>query len=116
MLHRWPIQFITLAALVFLGPACSDPDKLVARAVEAELQKDPFHKVHCPPGEALPIVGARLRVSDVDTAIPVREHDRAAIFRAHLDAGRARLETFFIDENGIARGAYYVYARRLSAG
>jgi len=65
------------------------------------------------PGETLAIVSARLKIGDFDKTIAVAAKDRAAVFRVRLPAGRARLDTSFTDEQGVERGAYYVYARRL---
>ncbi len=67
-----------------------------------------------PAGVALPVAKARLRVGDTDLSRPVALEDRAATFKVALKAGRARLQTWFLDAEGRELcGAYYVYVRRL---
>ncbi len=38
---------------------------------------------------------------------------QAVTFRIKLEAGKTRLQTWFTDDEGTSRGAYYVYAKRL---
>lgn len=67
-----------------------------------------------PAGVALPVAKARLRVGDTDLSRPVAMEDKVAIFKVALKAGRARLQTWFLDAEGQELcGAYYVYVRRL---
>ena len=65
------------------------------------------------PGEAIPVVSARLRVGDFDEEQPVRGDDRAAVFSMKLKAGSMPVQTWLTDEHGETRGAYYVYVRRM---
>ena len=65
------------------------------------------------PGKAINVTSARLRIADVDETKPVQEEDCAAVFRVRLEAGSAHLQTWFTDDQGESRGAYYVYTRRL---
>ncbi len=53
-----------------------------------------------PPGKALPIVEARLKVSDVDQSKDVTKEDKAATFTVHLPAGKTTLQTWFYDRSG----------------
>lgn len=64
-------------------------------------------------GTALPVSRVRLKVGTADEAQNVARTDKQATFTISLPAGRARLQTWLIDEQGqeIA-GAYYVYIRR----
>jgi arylsulfatase A-like enzyme len=66
-----------------------------------------------PAGVALPVASARLKVGGFDATRPVGEGDKAVGFAVELPAGRARLQTWFLDAAGkeIA-GAYYVTVRR----
>ena len=66
------------------------------------------------PGEAIPVVRARLQVGDFDGEHTVGEDDHAAVFRVSLRAGSTRLQTWLINERGSDRGAYYVYAKKVS--
>lgn len=67
-----------------------------------------------PPGEALPIASARLRVGKTELAKPAAEGSAAVTFRLRLDAGTTDLKTWFLDARGEELcGAYYVEARRL---
>jgi len=64
-------------------------------------------------GKAIRVTGARIKIADVDQSKPV---DKAAVevtFRVKLKAGKAKLQTWFTDDGGASRGAYYVYAKRL---
>jgi hypothetical protein len=66
-----------------------------------------------PPGVALPVAEARLRVADVDETKPVRPGDQAVAYTVRLKAGRTQLQTWFYDAEGKEIcGAYYVYVRR----
>jgi arylsulfatase A-like enzyme len=51
---------------------------------------------------------ARLRVGDVDVSQPVPPGAKAVTFRVRLAAGGTRLQTWFGDQGGDLRGAYYV--------
>jgi hypothetical protein len=50
----------------------------------------------------------------MDEAITVHKEDCAVKFQTQLKAGKADLQTWFVDTQGESRGAYYVYAKRLS--
>ena len=64
-------------------------------------------------GIAIPITSARLQIADADLSKAVAPEDNACVFEVSLDAGSTRLQTWFTDENGGSRGAYYVYVTRL---
>ena len=64
------------------------------------------------PGQAIPVVQARLKIGDIDETKPVQDQDKAAVFQVRLKAGKTRLQTWFTDEKDQTRGAYYVYAKR----
>lgn len=66
-----------------------------------------------PSGKAISATSARLKVADVDLSMPVPRDAHAVTFQATLDAGKTRLQTWFTDDDGTSRGAYYVYAKRL---
>jgi hypothetical protein len=67
-----------------------------------------------PPGQALPVASARLKIADFDARQPVAPGSKAATFAMSLPAGRTQLESWLLDAAGkeIA-GAYYVTVRRL---
>lgn len=79
-----------------------------------------------PPGDNIPggkpykagtivnVTKARLKIGDFDESKPVRKKASEVTFKANLKKGKARLETWFTDEKGASRGAYYVYVKRLS--
>ena len=58
---------------------------------------------------------ARLRIRDQDLEQPIGATTEEARFRVRLQAGPARLQTWFINgaDDGGSIGAYYVYVRRL---
>jgi hypothetical protein len=66
-----------------------------------------------PGGKAIAAASARLKIADVDVTRPVPKDARAVAFQVRLQAGKARLQTWFTDDEGASRGAYYVYAKRL---
>jgi hypothetical protein len=67
-----------------------------------------------PPGKALPIVQARLKIGDVDEAKPVAAGDKECVFAVKLKAGmRTRMQSWFYDAGGKELcGAYFAYVRR----
>ena len=65
-------------------------------------------------GKAISATKARLKISDVDVTGPVPADAHAVTFRVQLKAGKTRLQTWFTDDKGVSRGAYYVYVKRLS--
>lgn len=57
---------------------------------------------------------ARLIIFDQEKILPVEPGCREATFHIHLtQTGTTQLEAWFIDQDGEARGAYYVYVERL---
>lgn len=65
-------------------------------------------------GRAIRATKARLRIGDVDLDKAVAADAREVVFRILLQPGKVRLQTWFTDEDGASRGAYYVYAARVS--
>ena len=65
-------------------------------------------------GKAIAATEARLKIADVDITKPIPQDAHAVTFRVQLKAGKTRLQTWFIDDKGESRGAYYVYVKRLS--
>jgi hypothetical protein len=66
-----------------------------------------------PGGKAIQATKARLKIADVDVTQPIPKGASAVTFRVGLEPGKTRLQTWFIDDDGASRGAYYVYAKRL---
>jgi len=67
-----------------------------------------------PGGQAIQATKARLKIADVDVSQPIASGATAATFQLSLQAGKTRMQTWFTDEQGASRGAYYVYVKRLS--
>jgi arylsulfatase A-like enzyme len=65
-----------------------------------------------PGGKTISATSARLKIADVDLTKPVPQDAVAVTFQAKLTAGKTRLQTWFTDDAGTSRGAYYVYAKR----
>ncbi|MHC4691923.1 MAG: arylsulfatase [Planctomycetota bacterium] len=82
-LRRWPLEV----------------DKPITAAVEK--------------GKAINITQARLKIADVDVTKPVPKEAHDVTFRVQLKTGKTRLQTWFTDDKGASRGAYYVYVKRL---
>ena len=66
-----------------------------------------------PGGKAISATTARLKLGDVDLSMPVPRDAHGVTFQATLKAGKTRLQTWFTDDDGTSRGAYYVYAKCL---
>ena len=64
-------------------------------------------------GKAIAVTKARLKIANVDVSKPVSKEASAVTFRVQLKAGKTRLQTWFTDDKGASRGAYYVYVKRL---
>ena len=67
-----------------------------------------------PPGKALPIVRARLKIGDVDETKPVAAGAKEVAFTVKLKAGtRTRMQSWFYDAAGKELcGAYFAYVNR----
>ncbi|MEA3364576.1 MAG: arylsulfatase [Candidatus Hydrogenedentes bacterium] len=64
-------------------------------------------------GAALNITRAKMTLQDAAVAADVPKNTLGVTFRVPLEAGTAKLQTWFIEEDGTERGAYYVYVRRV---
>jgi arylsulfatase A-like enzyme len=64
-------------------------------------------------GKAIDATKARLKVADKDLSRPIPADAHYVRFQVELKACKTRLQTWFSDDNGTSRGAYYVYAKRL---
>jgi len=58
---------------------------------------------------------ARLKIGDHELKATVKDEDKAVNFRLKLESGPARIQTWLIDTQGVARGAYYVTIRKLDS-
>ncbi len=67
-----------------------------------------------PGGKAIRANSARLKIADVDQTTLVHAKDIFAKFSVQLKPGKTTMQTWFSDEQGNSRGAYYVYAKRIS--
>jgi arylsulfatase len=76
----------------------------------------PLHKQvdgELPPGKALPIAKARLRVGASEQTQDVKPEDKHVRFSVPLKKGETRAQTWFYDVDGQELcGAYYVYVHR----
>ena len=66
-----------------------------------------------PGGKAISATRARLKIADVDMTKTIPNDAHAVTFRVRLKAGKTRLQTWFMDDKGESRGAYYAYVKRL---
>jgi len=64
-------------------------------------------------GKAISATKARLKIADVDIVKAIPKDAHIVTFKVQLKAGKTRLQTWFTDESGESRGAYYVYVKRL---
>jgi arylsulfatase len=66
-----------------------------------------------PPGNALPIAKAKIRVGETEKRIDLTPADKSAKFVIPLQSGRTKVQTWFYDASGQKLcGAYYVYVKR----
>ena len=63
-------------------------------------------------GKAIQADKARLQIGSFDQTQDLAGGAKAAVFKAKLPAGPAKLKTWFLGDKQ-DRGAYYVYVRRL---
>ena len=99
-LRRWPRELdVPMNALV--PPETPDPKRHHAGYRLLQL-----------PSRELTVVRARLQVGDFDQSVTVEQDARARRFTVPLPKGQHRLQTWFTNEQGDSRGAYYVYIER----
>jgi hypothetical protein len=77
--------------------------------------RDPQPNRETTPGQAVPVVKARLKLGALDQSCEVKPEDKAAVFEVRLPAGPAELQSWLYSSDGTERGAYYVYAELLKA-
>lgn len=68
---------------------------------------------HYPPGQALHVRKAKIKIGDVEKEIDVQAGSKSADFELDLPAGDTALHTLFIDAEGQPYGAFYAYISRL---
>jgi arylsulfatase B len=64
-------------------------------------------------GQAIKVVKAKLMVGGMEQIKAVESDDKAAAFSVTLKPGPTKLQSWFMEEDGQSRGAYYVYVRWL---
>ncbi len=64
-------------------------------------------------GKAINAAKARISIADIDQSKPVLADAKEVTFRVKLKTGKTKLQTWFTDDKGASRGAYYVYVKRL---
>ncbi len=83
-------------------------------AINDTSDDDPPEKPWCDiqANRSFKAIRARVKIQGVDLTSAVEEGAREVVFSAELEQGSARLQTWFIDEAGDSRGAYYVHIER----
>ncbi len=67
----------------------------------------------CPDGKPIRATTARLKIGQLDLVLPVSADATIVTFKVKLDAGKTKLQTWFVDEKtNESRGAYYAIVRR----
>ena len=64
-------------------------------------------------GKGIEAVKARLKIAGADETIDIPEGASDTTFTVQLKAGKTRMQTWLTNSKGVARGAYYVYVKRL---
>ncbi len=65
-------------------------------------------------GKAITARTARIRIGDTEKTQPVEPEASAVRFRVSLREGSTRLETWFVEDKGQSRGAYYTTVKRIA--
>ena len=63
-------------------------------------------------GKALPVVNARLKISDFDKTIDATDDMLEAKFIVPLNKGKHHIHTKFMDKVGKGFGVHYLYVKR----
>jgi len=89
--------------------------KEVGLPLDAALPEDPWitDNRNQTPGKAIHPARARVRLGDVEQSVAIAPGDMGATFELDLPRGPAELRTWLVDEDGVERGAYFVYVERL---
>ena len=98
------------APIVLLNPNASDLMPLRRWPTEVNA---PINAA-IPGGRAIRADKARLRIGRIDLAKPVPQEAREILFRVSLEPGKMKLQTWLSADDSTSRGAYFVYARRVS--
>lgn len=67
--------------------------------------------VPLPPGKALPLKVARLKVGEQEKSLEIMREDQVASFQLDLEAGPNQIQTWFEGKDIAPRGAYFVYIK-----
>jgi arylsulfatase A-like enzyme len=105
-LRRWPRE--SGAGIRAAVPRHVPPDAFMAFDDD---HRSP-HVPPFPPGQALDIVGAKVRFGNHEQSLPVRSDDQEVTFTFELPAGDTDFQTWFRLGDGTEFGAYYAYIRR----
>jgi arylsulfatase A-like enzyme len=105
-LRRWPKE--SGAGIRAAVPRHVPPDDFMAYDDE---HRSP-HVPPFPPGKALDIVGASVRLGGQEQSMPVRADDQEVSFTFKLEPGETELQTWFKTADGGEFGAYYAYIQR----
>ncbi|MGF1581943.1 MAG: arylsulfatase [Gemmataceae bacterium] len=64
-------------------------------------------------GKGPKATAAKIKIGDQESTANFAPDSLNSAFRMKVDAGRTRLQTWFVGPNGRGRGAYYVYVQRI---
>ena len=67
-----------------------------------------------PGGRAIRASTARLTIGPIDQSQSIADGARQVTFRVRLEAGKMKLQTWLTADDGVSRGAYFVYVRRIT--
>ena len=65
-------------------------------------------------GKAMPFTQASILIGEHASSQPISAHDKSVVFELNLQAGDTHLRTAFTTDEGLERGAYYVYVSKAS--
>jgi hypothetical protein len=87
-------------------------DQPISSAAEVRVPANAYGGTKMVPGNALPVVKARLQVADFDKTINVTDNMLEAKFAVQLKTGKHDIHTEFLDEGGNGFGVHYLYVMR----
>ncbi|MDE0593534.1 MAG: hypothetical protein OSB68_09965, partial [Dehalococcoidia bacterium] len=84
----------------------------ISSAAEVRIPSNTYGGTKMVAGKALPVVNARLKISDFDKTIDVTDDMLEAKFIVPLNKGRHDIHTKFMDKVGKGFGVHYLYVKR----
>jgi len=113
----WPVEIASAGTYRFeVRRWPKEVDKPISAALPAQTQSDTIlngKPWSLGPGKAIPTAAVRLKIGDRTMEKAITNQDAFAAFSVDLGAGATDVQAWLLDKDQNARGAYYVYVRKL---